>query len=348
MRFHFFLSSRAERSGVEGPLRRDSSTEFIPCHDTGLGMTKRAVPRGLTLLEVVIGLALVEALVLTFGVSIIAASYAQKVQFRNMASALADEELAALKTMSSSSVAQQANGPLLGVLFAQGAWQTVADGTAPSQPNALETTPATTTGVTSVLPLPNGAYGDFTLQSSFKALTGAPPGWQIGFLFRAADLQNNYQLYLTANSLALMKDVNGALTTIYSDSRSVAVNSWQTLQVVTSGSSISVYLNGLLVTSQTDTTFTSGKAALAVWQGASAHFDNVTVGGVTEGFDATALGQIPDAWLTFGLSNLPMGTGTLTVTQPYGDTKVKNYATTIFWSDRNGIQSVSESAIATR
>jgi type II secretory pathway pseudopilin PulG len=296
----------------------------------------------MTLIEVVIGLVLVSMLVITFGVTLVAASFAQQAKLRNMAYALADEQLAVLQTKAASQLPIQSNGAPVGIIFNQGGWKAAVDATAPTASNTLETSPATTTGISSIMLMPKNAYGDSTFSAKLKVLAGAPAGWQAGIIFRASDLNNHYQLYLSSTALALKKVVNGTPTTLYSDVRSIALDGWQTLQVVTTGSSMDVYLNGLLVTTQTDATFSSGQSALAVWNGASARFDDVAIGGVTESFDAVTLLDIPSGWRRFGLSDLPSGTATLTTAQLYGDANFVKATVTIGWTDRRGLRSVSQ------
>ncbi|HTK60099.1 MAG TPA: family 16 glycoside hydrolase [Candidatus Baltobacteraceae bacterium] len=292
--------------------------------------------RGLTLIEVVIGVSLVSMLIVVFGVSLMAAVYAQRIKLRNMASALADEQLSALQVYDTSQLSNQTNGALIGVLFTQGDFGAVTDLTAPSASQALNAATSTSSGLTSLLPLPKNAYSDFTLTTKFKVNTGSAAGWKAGVLFRAKDLQNHYRAYLTSGSLVLQKVSGNVVTTLYSDARSISQGSWQTLSVTATGSSISVTLNGTLVTTQTDAVFSVGQAALAVWEGASVNFDDVAIGGESWDFDGVTLGELHDDWLRFGLGDLPSGTGTLTISTPFSDTSYKRYSVTISWKDRSG------------
>jgi hypothetical protein len=298
----------------------------------------------MSLMEVIIGLVLVSVLIITFGVSLVAAVYAQKVQTRNMASALADLQLAVLQTYSSSTLATQSYGTLIGVLFSQGTWKTVSDATAPSASNTFETKPSGSVGLTSVMPLPANAYDNFSLTAKVKVVTGSPVGWKAGLMFRAQDPNNYYMAYLTTGNLYVKKIVNGVETTLYSDLRSIAADTWQTLNVVTNGSSMDVYLNGSLATTQSDASFSVGKAALAGWEGPTLRFDDVTIGGYTWGFDSTVIDKVHDDWLRFGLSNLPTGTGSLTIAQPYSDASVKKYTATINWDDKGITKTVQHSS----
>jgi len=292
--------------------------------------------RGLTLIEIVIAVSLVSMLIVVFGVSLLASVYAQRIKLRNMASALADQQLAALQVYDTSSLLNQTNSTPFGVLFTQGGFETAEDLTAPSPSRVFSAATSTGTGLTSLMPLPKNAYGDFTMTASFKVNGGSAAGWQSGFLFRARDLRNHYRAYLTATSLVLQKVSNGGVTTLYSDARSISQGSWQTLSVTATGSSISVTLNGTPVTTQIDSAFSVGHAALAVWQGASVHFDDVSIGGESWDFEDASLGEIHDDWLRFGLGDLPSGTSTLSVATPYSDSSYKRYTVTISWMDRSG------------
>lgn len=299
----------------------------------------------MSLIEVIIGLVLVSGMVMVFGASLSAASYAQQARLRNMASSLADEELSALQSVGASQIPVQTNGALLGVLFTQGSWAVAADDTAPSSSNAFETaSSSTSSGITSLMLLPDNAYGDFTYAAKMKVLSGTPAGWKMGIVFRASDLNNLYQAYLTAGNLKLDKVVSGTNTNLYSDARSIGTNSWQTLQVVTTGTSIDLYLNGSLVTTVTDSSFSVGKTALAAWNGASAHYDDVGIGGVTTDFDGTAASDLPTGWDRFGLASLPGGTAMLTATTLYGDSSFKRADVTVRWIDRGGVRSITRSS----
>jgi len=302
-----------------------------------------STPKGLTLIEVVIGLALVGVLVITFSVSLTASVAARRIKHRNIAAALVDQELNVLKNMSAATVPVQTDGPLLGVLYMQGSWEVMTDITAPSGSMVLQTT-STGSGISSVMPLPKNAYDDFTLTADAKVLSTAPAGWQMGLLFRANDLQNGYMLYLDASSLTVDVVIDGTPTELYSDIRSISEDSWQELSVVASGGSLTIKLNGLTITTINDPTFASGKAALLTWEGATANFDDVIIEGSTEDMESTASGEIPDGWERFGLSVLPGNAAAdLTVAELFGDSSFKRYTTEVHWIDGSSNRTFSES-----
>jgi type II secretory pathway pseudopilin PulG len=299
---------------------------------------------GLTLIETVVGIALVSAVVVAFGVSLTAAVFAQRIKLRNMAAALGEEQLAAIRYGDTSTLTATTNGPLVNILFPRGTFSVVTDNTAPSQTRALNAATSTSSGMAAVLPLPANAYGDFTLTAKFKVNAGSPSSWKAGVLFRASDDNDLYEVYLTSTALVFKKIEHGASTTLYSDVRSIATNSWQTLGVTATGASLSVTLNGNAVTTQNDPTFSVGEAALAVWDGASVNFDDVSIGGATWNFEDTSVGEMQSDWLRFGLGDLNSGTGTLTIATPYGDTSYKTYTVNISWKDRSGsVKTISQS-----
>ncbi len=302
-------------------------------------------PEGLTLIEVVVGIALVAAVVVVFGISLTAAVFAQRIKLRNMAAALGEEELAAIRTGSTSALTPVTDGPLVNLLPARGAFAAAGDASAPSPGSVLSAAGSASSGLTSLLPLPADVYGDFTLAASFKVNPGAPANWKAGFLFRAADDNNHYEVYLASNALVFKRYVNGVATTLYSDARSISTGSWQTLSVTATGPSLAVALNGNPVTTQTDASFSSGAAALAAWEGASVNFDDVSIGGQTWNFEDTVFGDLQSDWLRFGFGDLPNGTGTLTIAAPYAaDPSYKTYTIKMSWTDRSGMtRTISQS-----
>jgi hypothetical protein len=292
---------------------------------------------GIGLLEVVVGIGIVSMVVLVFAVSLTAAVYAKRIKQRNMGAALGSAQLAAIHSGDTSSLSPVTDGPLVNLFLNKGVFRAVQDLTAPSQPNALNAATSTSTGLSHVQPFPANAYGDFTMTVKLKVNGGSPAAWKAGVLFRAGDYNNYYDVYLTANSLVFKKIANGLSTTLYTDVRSISMGTWQTISITATGSSLAVSLNGTLATTQIDTSFTVGGAALAVWEGASVNFDDVSISGTTWNFEDTTIGQLQNDWLRFGLGDLPSGSGTLTIAAPYAtDTSYKSYTVKISWTDAGG------------
>lgn len=304
----------------------------------------QAGSKGMTLIEVVIGLMLVVAMVIVFGTSLTAAVFAETANQRHMAETLANQELATLQAVGASRIPVQTNGPLLGLIFSQGQWATVADATAPSASNVYAgVSIASATTITAVYPLPQNAYADGLYSLKVKVPSPAPADWRVGLVFRATDLQNGYQLYLTSTNLKLDRVVDGVATNLYSDARSISVDTWQTLAVTATASNLAISLNGTTAGTVVDTAFSVGQAALAVWGGGAGHFDDIMAGSTTWNFDTATTETVPDDWLRFGLANLPSGTAKLTTSILYGDSAFKKTDVTISWRDRQGAKELAES-----
>lgn len=302
---------------------------------------------GLSLIEVIVGLSLVGILVLTYGTTLTAAVASRRIKQRNMAAALADIQLSALRTFDPSSIPVQTNGAVYGILFTKGEWNISTDGSAKSGSQVFHTEAATSTGITSLSPLPLNAYDDFTYSAEIKVDSSSPALWQAGILFRSQDLQNGYRVYLTSGTLVLERLIDGTVTTLFSDVRSVSTDTWHNLEVTTNGSSISIDLNGGNVTSEVDATYAFGKAALAAWEGAEVRFDDVVMDGTTWDMDSETLGEPPSGWERFGLSDLPSGDMTLTSENLYGDSGFKRYTATVTWSDASGDKTLSQTTDVT-
>jgi len=308
---------------------------------------RRGARAGLSLIEVIIGLAIVGVLVLSYGTSLTAAVAARRVKLRNLAAALADIELSALRTYSPSQVPVQTDGDPYGVLFSEGEWGVETDASAYSGTQSLHTDAPDAAGVSSAYPLPEDAYDDFTLTAQVKIDSASPASWQTGLFFRSRDLQNGYRVYLTSSSLVLERLIDGAVTTLYSDVRTVDADVWHELSVTTNGSSISVDLNGAPVTDQTDSAYSVGQAGLIAWDGTEARFDDVDMDGTVWDMDAETIGDVPDGWERFGLSDLPSGDMTLTSEDRYGDSGFKRYTATVTWNDGSGQKTLSQSTDVT-
>lgn len=304
---------------------------------------RRGARKGLSLIEVIIGLALVGVLVLSYGTSLTAAVASRRIKIKNMAAALADIQLSALHAYDPSQIPVQTDGAPYGVLFSEGMWSVATDPSAYSGTQVFHTDAPDVSGITSVYPLPENAYDDFTLSARVKIDPSSPSTWQTGFLFRSRDLQNGYRVYLTSGSLVLEKLVDNTVTTLYSDVRSVSEDTWHALEVTTTGSSLTIVLNGNTVTSVNDSTWTLGMAALVAWEGAEARFDDVDMNGTLWNMDSEIAGEVPDGWERFGLSDLPSGAMTLTSAELYGESGFKKYTATVTWQDGSGTKTLSQS-----
>ena len=100
------------------------------------------------------------------------------------------------------------------------------------------------------------------------------------FVAVLARVQSNTSYYYVAlrsnNTVELKKLVGGSSTTLDTASLTVSTNTWYTVRLDVSGTSLRGYVNGTLLTEATDSQFSSGRVGVATFYGA-ANFDDVVV-----------------------------------------------------------------------
>ncbi|MDI4647190.1 glycoside hydrolase family 9 protein [Cohnella hashimotonis] len=128
----------------------------------------------------------------------------------------------------------------------------------------------------------DAAWTDYTLQADVSVTNNSGGNKDAGLLFRYADSDNYYLLYLknndrTGRRLELVKSVGGVKTALGYANPSVAADTFYTYKIVASGANISVYQNGVLQFAVTDSALASGRIGARVYANTKAYFDNVTV-----------------------------------------------------------------------
>jgi hypothetical protein len=94
---------------------------------------------------------------------------------------------------------------------------------------------------------------------------------------RWTDSNNHYYLALrNSNTIELKKKVGGTVTTLDSDTFTVATGTWYALKLEVLGTTLKAYINGVERLSATDSTLASGSVALGSY-GGSASFGDVLV-----------------------------------------------------------------------
>jgi len=135
----------------------------------------------------------------------------------------------------------------------------------------------------------DGSDYSITADMGYGSETTAHPG----LVFRYTDSQNFYNVLLgnaTSNEFYLLKIVNGSVTELDRETAYPigVANLWNSFRVDVIGSSISVFLNGTLALSATDSSLSSGEVGfLSNGAGPSAtsvshNFDNFSVDTVPE------------------------------------------------------------------
>jgi hypothetical protein len=123
-------------------------------------------------------------------------------------------------------------------------------------------------------------WRDVVVEADMKilAFNGSSSSYMAGLCVRVKDAQNFYLIGVRSNDgkLGLRRYADGATNLVQSDFDQGTTGVWYHLKVEAIGSTLSAYLDGTLMFSETDDTHPSGAIALCTVR-ASASFDNVRV-----------------------------------------------------------------------
>jgi hypothetical protein len=321
-------------------------------------------PRGTGLIEATVAIAVTGFLIVVVAGLTNAVSVNRSSLLTAQATALAQEELEALRSLPYASLVDQTNGPILGVLTNFGRWTAESDNSnGHTGPNVLSVEPVSgaASGATGVLLLPPVPLGDGTISLKLKARTGSPANWQVGALFRVRDLRSGYLVRVDATALKLLKRTPTGTapwyseTELYSAAQTISLDAWQEVSVALSGSSISITLNGslLTVTPITDSTYTKGSVALFAGNGTRAAYDDIALPATAFNFDADPTGATPTDLVRVGINDLPDSTAAVPNDnaqvsigdQIAGDADVRKFTVTVSWQERSGTKSVTLSSL---
>lgn len=148
----------------------------------------------------------------------------------------------------------------------------------------------------------NQTFGNFTYQARMKR-AGT---YSSGLIVRGTptfdtdhDWLNAYQfLYSNNGSFSVWKGINGNWTKLkdWTSSAAIVKNDWNILKVIADGNQLRFYVNGALVWSGSDTSFTTGQVGLWMYRGA-------------------AVEKLEVDWATLGMSQLYTAVAPVTVSQ---------------------------------
>lgn len=302
---------------------------------------------GFTLMEALIAIGLASILLAVFTSVLSATMLLRRAQYNVLAANFIQEELDSIRALSFSDLLVRTNGNFLGLSRTRGPWKVQAVTSPPSGGNAfvMETAQSAIIEETGLAVLPGNYREDFTsFTAKVRVQAASPAGWGAGVAFRYRDAENHYRFRLTSGGAALDKVVQGVRTTIWSNTTSNSTNTWYTLEVVVAGNSITVLRNGTTLTTQTDNAFTTGDLALLSLNGARVEFDDLAVtetSTTTWNFDTEIVGTVPVDWQRMSFSDMPSGTGTLTIANYLGDTNIKQATVTVTWSDSGTTRTAS-------
>lgn len=299
-------------------------------------------------------IALTAVILSIFTATVSTTVFLRRSNYSVQASNFVREALDALRSLPFSELVTQKDGSFLGLAITRGGWMTQAVSVAPSAPNALALNTAASAKMTEtgLAVVPGSYHDDFDFSAKIQVQKGSPIGWGAGIAFRYRDAANHYRFRFTSGGVALDKIHHGTKTTVWSQNTAYSTGTWYTLRVVASGTSISLYKNGTLLTTQTETAFAKGDLAIMGISNALLYADDVslTERSITTAwnFDADAVGSMPLAWQRFNYADLPWGDGTLTISPYLAQTSVVQATATVTWIENGITKSSSGTTLISR
>ncbi len=307
---------------------------------------------GANLLEVVIALVLLGVIIAAFGTIFLAFRLANEASYRNMASAIAEAGLDALRSADPAIISNQTDSPFLGTLINHGAWSVFATSTAPSGSQALiETSSSPTSGnISGLLLLNSKSVATSTVEAYvlWAPENSASGTAKAGILIRNTDTTHGYFYSIGPESIELEKRNGGTKTTLFSQSGSYSQGVWHKLKIIASGTNFSLYYNDLLIGSASDTIFTEGDLAIFS-EYALLGADSITISGDINqnwNFDSDTAGSLPKNLKRLGFGDIPRGRGTLTISDAYpGYTDLKKATIKVYWLSPQGEKNVEATTL---
>jgi len=295
---------------------------------------------GVTLIELVVAIALIGVLVIVFVSALFGFRLLNETKNRYRAIALSETALDALRALPGTSIDDQTDMPFLGVLVNAGNFEVSAAPNAPSAPNILRefsSSPASL-NVSGLLLLTPKVAATTTVEAKLQwvpdsSASGTP---RVGMMLRGTDLTHGYFYTVDPNSIQFELR-NGATTTaLFAAAGSYASSTWYTLKASVDGAgNFSLYLNGLPISTVTDTAFSTGEAAL-IGESALINADDIILSGDTSdswNFDGEEVGALPSSLRRAGFGDLPKGRGTLTISNAFvGNSTLKKATVRVYWA----------------
>ncbi len=128
---------------------------------------------------------------------------------------------------------------------------------------------------------------------------------------RYRDGNNFYAASMQDDTLEIRKKVSGSSTTLASKSYTASTGTWYTIRLVMSGSSLSLYVNGTLQLTATDSSLSSGAVGLLPYK-VTAKYDNIIVddlgGGTSTPTPTPSVGATPTPTPSSGSTPTPTPT----------------------------------------
>ncbi|MBN1585084.1 hypothetical protein JW899_01820 [Candidatus Uhrbacteria bacterium] len=256
------------------------------------------------------------------------------------------EEMESLRLLPTPELTDRTEGNFLNVLVNRGEWR-VTDGTADGQGLRIALPAAAQTaivGETGLIALPANWQEDFAISAMIRVRDGSPVGWGGGLAFRYRDAENHYRFRFTAGGLAFDTVRNGIVTTVWSQGISLDTDAWYRLEIAAAGNEFALKRDGMSLATVIDSEFTVGETALISLNGAQVEADDITltVGETAEewNFEDDDPDAYPEEWRRLGWSDLPSGTGTLTIGDYLDEPTLRAVGITVTWREKGETKSL--------
>ena len=162
-----------------------------------------------------------------------------------------------------------ADGNANGWTVSGGSWSVVTDGTPVYQQSGTSSDARARAGSTT--------WTNYTVTARVKPTAVNGTNRFVAVLARAQSATSYYYLALRSNNtVELKKLVNGSSTTLATAGTTFSLNTWYTLSLEVTGSTLRGSVNGGAPLTATDTQYTSGQIGVATFN-ASARFDDIAV-----------------------------------------------------------------------
>lgn len=149
-----------------------------------------------------------------------------------------------------------------------GSWSVVSDG-------SMVYKQSTATGGKSFA---GSSWSNYSLEAKIKALSLGTNGCT-GLSIRYTDSNNRYFVILDkSNNIYIKKASGGTQTVLASKAYTITIGTTYTVKFAANGSTLEMYVNGVKELTATDTTFSTGKIALNMYN-ATGEFDDIVVNG---------------------------------------------------------------------
>ena len=312
--------------------------------------SRTAPATGFTLAETLVTIGLAAVLLVVYSVILSGTIFIRRSQYNAQAASLVQEQLDSLRLLPATELLDRTDGNFLNLAVNRGNWLVLTkSGDGQDKRLTLPTAQTSINGETALMVLPTNWQEDFTFSAKVRVLTASPGGWGIGLVFHYRDTENYYRFRYTSGGLSLDIMEKGVITTLWSQSLTMDKETWYTLEVVTSGSDITIKKNSSPLTTISDMTFYKGELGLVSFDEALTEFDDVslTVDAVTSSwnFEANDESAYPEDWRRYAWSDLPSGTGTLTIADYLEESSMKQATVNISWDDGDTTRTVTGTTV---